>query len=82
MSPTPQAALFVFQEVWTQAELEDYICGFSPADANPQFLQSLLEHPLLVGVDYISLLANIALPLLMAGHQRSLPLFIVILSDC
>jgi hypothetical protein len=70
MPPTPEAAVYVFTEVWPLAKLEDYICSFGPADANPDFLLALTEHPLLAGMDYVAILADIALPLLMAGHQR------------
>jgi hypothetical protein len=70
MPPTPEAAVYVFTEVWPLAKLEDYICSFGPADANPDFLLTLTEHPLLAGMDYVAILTDIALPLLMAGHQR------------
>jgi hypothetical protein len=71
MPPTPQAAQFVFAELWSPAQLELYICGFGPAGLSPAHLQNLAGHPVLAGLPYADFLGDIALRLLMAGHQRN-----------
>jgi hypothetical protein len=71
MPPTPQAAQFVFAELWSPAQLELYICGFGPAGLSPAHLQGLAGHPVLAGLPYADFLGDIALRLLMAGHQRN-----------
>ncbi len=70
MPPTPQAAQFVFAEIWGLAQLELYICSFGPAGLTPAHLQDLAGHPVLAGLPYADFLGDMALRLLMAGHQR------------
>jgi hypothetical protein len=71
MPPTPQAAQFVFVELWSPAQLELYICSFGPAGLSPAHLQALAGHPELAGLPYADFLGDMALRLLMAGHQRN-----------
>jgi len=71
MPPTPQAAQFVFAELWSPAQLELYICSFGPAGLLPAHLQDLAGHPGLAGLPFADFLGDMALRLLMAGHQRN-----------
>jgi hypothetical protein len=71
MPPTPQAAMFIFTEVWGPAQLENYIASFCPEGLLAEHLQTLLGFPQ-VGLQlYCSRMAEVALHLLMAGHNRS-----------
>ena len=62
--------MFVYQNLWSQTQLEDYICEFGPVGVSPDYLQGLPGHPLLEGMDYMAILATLALRLLLGGHQR------------
>jgi hypothetical protein len=72
MPSTPQAALFVFSELWTVPQLENYVCSFGPEGMTLDFLQNLLGLPSHGAVIYLEHLLDIALRLFLAGHQRTL----------
>jgi len=71
MPPTPQAAQFVFTEVMGSAQLEDYIVTFWPHGLPAQHLRGVLGFPQIGEQLYHTRMAEVAVRLLMAGHQRS-----------
>jgi hypothetical protein len=71
MPPTPQAILFVFNELWGQQQLEDFICGALFGGFDPAMLQAVLSLPPHNETPYKENLVAAAVRLVLAGHQRT-----------
>ncbi len=72
MAPTPQAVMFVFSELMSPAQTEDFICSFWPPGVTSGHLRALLSSPPFNETPYMDLLADVATCLVLFGHQRSL----------
>jgi hypothetical protein len=71
MPPTPQALDFVFTQILSPDQLEEYICSFWPEGIQLVHLRAALSAPPFGSMNYAELLAAVAKRLVMAGHQRS-----------
>jgi hypothetical protein len=71
MPPTPQALDFVFTQILSPDQLEEYICSFWPEGIQLVHLRAALTAPPFGSMNYAELLATVAKRLVMAGHQRS-----------
>ncbi len=72
MPPTPQAVMFVFSELLSPAQTEEFICRLWPPGVVPGHLRALLTSPPFNQTPYMDLLADVATCLVLSGHQRSL----------
>jgi hypothetical protein len=64
--------MFVFSELMSPAQTEDFICSFWPPGVTPGHLRALLSSPPFNETPYMDLLADVATCLVLSGHQRSL----------
>ena len=71
MPPTPQALDFVFTQILSPDQLEEYICSFWPEGIQLVHLRAALTAPPFGSINYAELLAAVAKRPVMAGHQRS-----------
>jgi len=71
MPPTPQALDYVFTQILSPDQLEEYICSFWPEGIQLVHLRAALTAPPFGNMNYAELLAAVAKRLVMAGHQRS-----------
>jgi hypothetical protein len=72
MAPSPQAVMFVFSELMSPTQLEDFICAHWPPGVTSGHLRALLSSPPFNESPYMDLLADVATCLVLSGHQRSL----------
>jgi hypothetical protein len=72
MAPSPQAVMFVFSELMSPTQLEDFICSHWPPGVTWGHLRALLSSPPFNETPYMDLLADVATCLVLSGHQRSL----------
>ena len=66
--PTYEAAAYVFAYVWTQPELEDYICDYGNGISLRE-LRTALGYRARGSMDYVQALIDTAMFLLYSGHQ-------------
>jgi hypothetical protein len=64
--------MFVFSELLSPAQTEEFICYFWPPGVVPGHLRALLASPPFNETPYMDHLADIATCLVLSGHQRSL----------
>jgi hypothetical protein len=64
--------MFVFSELMSPTQLEDFICSHWPPGVTSGHLRALLSSPPFNETPYMDLLADVATCLVLSGHQRSL----------
>jgi hypothetical protein len=64
--------MFVFSELMSPTQLEDFICSHWPPGVTSGHLRALLSSPPFNESPYMDLLADVATCLVLSGHQRSL----------
>jgi hypothetical protein len=71
MPPSVQAVAFVFTEIWSTQQLEAFICTFAPEGIPLVVLQAALATPPFDQTSYGDQLIDLAVRLVLNGHQRS-----------
>jgi hypothetical protein len=71
MPPSVQAVAFIFTEVWSTQQLETFVCTFAPEGIPLAVLQAALTTPPFDHTPYRDQLVDLAVRLVLNGHQRS-----------
>jgi hypothetical protein len=71
MPPSVQAVAFIFTEVWSTQQLETFVCTFAPEGIPLAVLQAALTTPPFDQFPYRDQLVDLAVRLVLNGHQRS-----------
>jgi hypothetical protein len=71
MPTSVQAVAFVFTEIWSTQQLEVFICTFAPEGIPLAVLQAALTTPPFDQTPYGDQVTDLAVRLVISGHQRS-----------
>ena len=71
MPPSVQAVAFVFTEIWSTQQLEAFSCTFAPEGIPLVVLQAALTTPPFDQTSYGDQLIDLAVRLVLNGHQSS-----------
>jgi hypothetical protein len=71
MPPSPKAILFVLTELWSPQQVETLVYTFRPPGFSLADLRALLSAPAVSYAPYHDHLVDVAIQLVLAGHQRN-----------